>query len=178
VARDLAAIGHDVVGVDGSPTLIAAAREAAPEMELHLADAAALPSADASFGIVVAFMSLHDIDDLRGAVRETARVLAPGGRLCIAIVHPVTAVGSFVTREATSPFVIDGSYLDERPVGGTFARDGLTMTFASVHRPLQTYADALAASGLLIERLRELGEDDPRWRRIPRFLHLRAVKPA
>ena len=178
VTRDLAVLGHDVVGVDSSATLIAAAREADYEMELHLADAAALPFSDASFGIVVAFMSLHDIDDLSGAVREIARVLVPGGRLCLAIVHPLASVGSFVTREPTSPFVIDGSYLDEHRAGGTFERDGLTMTFASVHRPLQTYADAFAASGLLIERLRELGEDDPRWRRVPRFLHLRAVKPS
>src|SRR5215831_18745532 len=83
VTRDLAALGHDVVGVDSSPTLVAAAREADHEMELHLADAAALPFADASFGLVVAFMSLHDIDDLFGAVGETARVLVPGGRLCL-----------------------------------------------------------------------------------------------
>ncbi|HKC77611.1 MAG TPA: class I SAM-dependent methyltransferase, partial [Gaiellaceae bacterium] len=62
LARDLAALGHDVVGVDASPTMIAAARAAAPGLELHVADAAALPFADASFGLVVAFMSLQDID--------------------------------------------------------------------------------------------------------------------
>ena len=51
-ARDLAARGYDVVGVDASPTMLAAAREAAPELELHLADAAALPLDDASFELV------------------------------------------------------------------------------------------------------------------------------
>jgi ubiquinone/menaquinone biosynthesis C-methylase UbiE len=86
LARDLAAQGHDVVGVDASPTMLAAAQEASPEMELHLADAADLPFPDASFALVVAFMSLQDVDDLAGAVRESARVLATGGRLCLAIV--------------------------------------------------------------------------------------------
>jgi hypothetical protein len=49
-----------------------------------------------------------------------------------------------------------------------------------------TYAEGIAAAGLLIERLREpalpplgvTGEHSPRWRRIPLFLHVRAVKPA
>jgi ubiquinone/menaquinone biosynthesis C-methylase UbiE len=86
LARDLAALGHSVVGVDVSETMIEAAQQAAPEMQLQLADAAALPFPDSSFGLVVAFMSLQDIDDLGGALREAARVLSPGGRLCLAIV--------------------------------------------------------------------------------------------
>ena len=186
LTRDLAARGYDVIGVDASPTMLAAARESAPEMELHLADAAALPLDDASFELVVAFMSFQDVDDLAAAVGEAGRVLAPGGRLCLAIVHPVNSAGSFVRRTADSPFVIEGSYLDESLADETFERDGLAMRFVSRHRPLETYVDALAANGLLIERLREPKQPDSpldsehtgRWRRIPLFLHLRAVKLA
>ncbi len=186
LARDLAALGHDVAGVDASPTLLAAARESAPEMELHLADAAALPFADASFGLAVAFMSLQDVDDLRGAIREAARVLVPLGRLCIAIVHPLNSAGAFAERAAGAPFVIERSYLDEFRTDATFERDGLAMRFVSRHVPLETYVEELATHGLLVERLREpkLPErafSDPsgeRWRRVPLFLHLRAVKPA
>jgi SAM-dependent methyltransferase len=185
LARDLAALGHEVVGVDASPTMIAAAREAAPEMELHVADAADLPLPDASFGLVVAFMSLQDVDDLAGAVGELARVLVPGGRLCLAIVHPLNSAGAFAVRDADAPFVIEGSYLDERRTDATFERDGLAMRFVSRHTPLETYVEELAGRGLLVERLREpklpeTGFNDPtgvRWRRIPLFLHLRAVKP-
>jgi SAM-dependent methyltransferase len=189
LSRDLAALGHDVAGVDFSPTMIAAAREAAPEMELHVADAADLPFDDASFGIVVAFMSLQDIDDLAGAVREAARVLGPGGRLCIAIVHPFSSAGSLKAREPDAPFVVEGSYLDERQTDLAVERDGLTMRFVSRHTPLETYVQALAANGLLVELLREpklpdsgfyAGEDalsGRRWQRIPIFLHLRAIKP-
>jgi len=186
LTRDLAGLGHDVVGVDASPTLLAAAREASPGMELHLADAADLPFAHASFGLVIAFMSLQDVDDLPGALREAARVLAPGGRLCIAIVHPLNSAGTFTSRTVDSPFVIDGSYLDESITDETFERDGLAMRFVSRHRPLETYTELLTANGLAIERLREPalpeagfnGEHGARWRRIPLFLHLRAVKLA
>jgi SAM-dependent methyltransferase len=186
LARDLAALGHDVVGVDLSPAMVAAAREAAPEMELHVADAAALPFEDGSFGLVVAFMSLQDVDDLRGAIREAARVLAPGGRLCLAIVHPLNSAGKFVEREADARFLIEGSYLDDRATDLTVDRDGLVMRFVSRHTPLETYVEELAARGLLVERLREPklpesgfnGPSGARWRRIPLFLHLRAVKPA
>ena len=186
LARDLAALGHDVVGIDVSPTMLAAAREAAPAMELHLADAADLPFADGSFGLVVAFMSFQDVDDLDGAVRSAARVLAPGGRLCLAIVHPLNSAGSFASRTATSPFVIERSYLDESVTDEAFDRDGLAMRFVSRHRPLQTYTELLAANGFLIERLREPAvpeaglrvEHSLRWQRVPLFLHLRALKPA
>lgn len=155
-------------------------------MEIHIADAAELPLPDASVGLVVAFMSLQDVDDLEGAIREVARVLMPGGRLCLAIVHPVNSAGSFTSRTPDSPFVIEGSYLAECVTDETFERDGLAMRFVSRHRPLQTYTEALARNGLLIERLREpmlpeaalSSAHSRRWQRLPLFLHMRAVKPA
>jgi SAM-dependent methyltransferase len=185
LARDLAALGHDVVGVDLSPTMVTAAREAAPEMELHVANAAALPFEDGSYGLVVAFMSLQDVDDLPGTIREAGRVLVPGGRFCLAIVHPFSSAGKFAEREADAPFVIEGSYLDESRTDLTVERDGLVMRFVSRHAPLETYVDELTAAGLLIERLREpklpdsgfVDSSGRRWQRMPLFLHLRALKP-
>ena len=70
LSRDLKELGHWMVAVDVSPTMVAAAQEADAELETHLADAAALPFADAAFDCVVAFMSLQDVDDLEGAVTE------------------------------------------------------------------------------------------------------------
>jgi SAM-dependent methyltransferase len=187
LARDLAALGHDVVGVDASPTLLAAAREASPDLEFHLADAASLPIPDGAFGLVVAFMSLQDVDNLDATIHEAARVLAPGGRLCVAIVHPLNSAGVFADDDVgDSPFLIHGSYLDASPYTEEVERDGYTMHFESVHRPLQAYTEALTVAGLLIEQLREprlpghaaASERSERWRRIPLFLHLRALKPA
>ena len=185
LSRDLAALGHTIVGIDASPTMLGAAREAAPEIETHLADAAALPFPDGAFDCVVAFMSLQDVDDLEGALRESARVLEPGGRLCVAIVHPINSAGAFESDDPASRFVIDGSYLDAFRYVQEIERDGMPMTFVSDHRPLQAYANAIAQAGLLIELLREpavpeaaiVAPRSRRWQRVPLFLHARAVKP-
>ena len=185
LSRHLEVLGHEVVGVDASETLLAAAREADPEFEVHAADAAALPFDDAVFDLVVAFMSLQDVDDLEGAVRESSRVLERGGRFCLAIVHPFNSAGTFESREPDSPFVIEGSYLELSYYADELERDGLAMTFTSAHRPLEAYTEALAGAGFLIERLREppvpeqaiAQESARRWQRLPLFLHLRALKP-
>jgi SAM-dependent methyltransferase len=185
LSRDLKALGHDVVGVDASPTMLDAARAADPEIETLLADAARLPLPDGAFDRAIAFMSLQDVDDLEGALREAARVLEPQGRLCIAIVHPLNSAGRFESEAAGSPFVVEGSYLDRSAYADDLSRDGLEITFVSAHRPLQAYTDGLHDAGLLIERLREppvperaIARDRTRrWQRVPMFLHLRALKP-
>jgi SAM-dependent methyltransferase len=162
--------------------LVTAARAADPSMDIRLADAAALPLDDASADLAVAFMSLHDIDAMPRAIGEIARILQPGGRLCLAIVHPINSAGGFERSEADAPFVIKGSYLHPFPYSDTVERDGLTMTFHSQHRPLEAYFSALEDAGFLVEALRETGipeeaiasEASRRWQRVPLFLHLRA----
>lgn len=180
LARDLKAAGYGVVGVDGSSTLIGHAREADPDGDYRVADAAALPVADASFDIVTAFMSLQDVDDLQGSVREIARGLRTGGRACLAVVHPINSAGKFEDRTSTARFIVRDSYFETRRYSDTVERDGLRMTFTSFHRPLQAYANALEEAGLLIERLVEVPDStDPpgdRWQRMPLFLHLRVRK--
>ena len=178
--RDLKARGYAVTGVDGSPTMIDFATEADPEGDYRVADAAQLPFNDASFGVITAFMSLHDVDDLDGVAREIGRVLLPGGHTCLAIVHPISSAGRFEERRPDARFIIGDSYFEARRYADDIERDGLPMKFSSFHRPLQAYAAALEAAGLLIERLAEIPDDtDPpgdRWQRIPIFLHIRAVK--
>lgn len=176
LTRHLASLGHRIVGIDVSPTLVAAARELAPDMELHVADAAALPFDDASFDQVVSFMCLHDVDDLGGAVREMARVLEPGGVACLAIVHPLNSAGRF---EKHGRFVIRGSYLASFRTTDVVERDELTMTFESQHRPISAYVDALATAGFVVDALREpVTASHDSWSRVPLFLHLRARKLA
>jgi SAM-dependent methyltransferase len=176
LCRDLKALGYEVVGVDSSPTLVAAAHAADPSLEVHEADAASLPFDDASFDLVVAFMSLQDIDDMVGAAGEAARILVAGGALCLAIVHPLNSAGAFESREDDSPFVIRGSYLDHAHYTDRVEREGYEMEFGSVHRPLEAYVRALADAGFVIEDLREpkTALATQRWMRIPLFMHIRA----
>jgi SAM-dependent methyltransferase len=185
LSRDLKALGHSVVAVDASPAMTAAARTADPELEVALADAADLPLDDSSFDLVVAFMSLQDIGRFERAIAEAGRVLEPGGRLCLAVVHPFNSAGRFEGEEEGSPFVVRGSYLSRFFYEDRIEREGLEMTFVSEHRPIEAYVEALADAGLLVERLRETDVPDAairrprsrRWQRLPLFLHIRALKP-
>ena len=183
LARDLKELGHRIAGIDSSPSLVAAAREFDPSMDLGLADAAALPLDGACADLVVAFMSHQDIDRMPTAIREAARVLESSGRLCLAIVHPINSAGSFEEATADEHFVIKGDYLHAFQYADAVERDGLTMTFNSQHRPLEAYFIALEKAGFLVEALREpsvpeyaivSGRTGRRWQRIPLFLHLRA----
>lgn len=180
LSRHLKELGHTVLAVDRSPTMVRHAREADSELDVREADAAALPLDDGAADLVVSFMSLMNTDDLGGAVREASRVLAPGGRYCVATVHPLNSAGGFVSREPNAAFVIEGSYFDRFDKEVPVERDGLRMTFLDAHRPLEEYFRAFQDAGLAVERLCEIPDtsDDEgaaRWRRIPLFLHLRAA---
>ena len=180
LSRHLAGMGYDVRGADRSQAMIAAAREVDPSIEFDLADAAALPYDDGSFDLVIAFLSLMDMDDMHAAIRECARVLVPDGRLCLAVVHPINAAGTFQDES----FVIAGSYLDSSIYREPASRNGLEMTFVGRHVPLETYVEELADAGFVIERLREPAvpehaiekERDRRWQRVPLFMHIRAAR--
>lgn len=179
--RDLKERGYDVIGVDASPTLIEHAKAADPKGDYRVADAAELPLADASVQLVTALLSLHDMDNMEGAVREASRVLMSGGHLCAAVVHPMNSAGKFASSTPDAPFIIRESYFEQRRYADAVERDGLRMTFTSRHRPLEAYFAALESAGLLVERLTEVPDTtDPagdRWQRMPLFLHLRAFKP-
>jgi SAM-dependent methyltransferase len=185
LSRDLKRVGHEIVGVDAAASMLVAAREVDPQIETYLADAAALPFDDDAFDCVVAFMSLQDIDDFGGAIKEAARVLEAGGHFCFAIVHPLNSSGVFEGDQGDSPFVIAGSYLAHSYYSDNVSRDGLEIDFVSAHRPIEAYTEALAEAGLLIERVREPALPDHaltkphsrRWQRLPLFLHVRALKP-
>jgi SAM-dependent methyltransferase len=186
LSRDLTRLGHRVIGVDSSPTLVEAARRADAEGDYRCASATMLPLQDATCDLAVAFMSLQDVDDLTAAVGEMSRVLISGGTACIAIVHPLNSAGKFENDSVDSPFVIDASYLDEFHYADDIEWNGLRMVFHSKHRPLEAYSRALEECGFLIDAIREhripeegfSSDKSARWQRIPYFLHVRARKQA
>jgi SAM-dependent methyltransferase len=185
LARHLKTLGHTVLAVDRAPTMVRHAHEADPELDVREADARALPLDGGAADLVVSFMSLMNTDDLYEAVREAARVLAPNGRYCVAITHPIATAGAF-DSEAAGRFTIEGSYFEQATKEVLVERDGLQMTFLDAHRPLEDYFRALEEAGLLAERVHEVGDGldalqiAPGRRRahIPLFLHIRAVRPS
>jgi SAM-dependent methyltransferase len=168
VGRALSALGHQVIGIELSATLAGAARHAEPALTVARADAAALPIADGAANLVVACMSLQDIDDLNSAVHETARVLRAGGQFCIAIVHPFASAEDHSTLDTGIPMITQ-SYLRERRYEDHVERDGSSMTFDSQHRPLGSYITAFADAGFVLSALREFGRRPIPWLLVARL---------
>ena len=179
VTRDLGQRGHKVTAVDAVQDLLKLAREADQDSAYLRCDAANLPFAAESFDLAVFYNSLMDIDDMDGALREAARVLRPGGKLCACVTHPIPDAGKFTSHDADSPLVIEGDYLGPRRwVHIPIERDGLQMEFAGWAYSFEGYFAALERAGFAVEAVREPARDpeDARWMRIPLFLMWRAVK--
>jgi SAM-dependent methyltransferase len=174
VSREVKQLGYEVVGVEGSETLAAAAREADPDFEVHVADAGAIPLDDDSFDLVVASLMLMNVDDLAKILDEVARVLKPGGALVASVVHPVNSLGD------AGPNV---GYFNEVRYSEMLTEGDAWLTLHETHRPLSAYTEALADRGFVIERLVEpqpdadyLGAhpDAARWLQRPAFMLFRA----
>lgn len=86
ISRYLTDRGGRVVGVDLSPQMISQGRAAHPDLDLSVASITDLPHGDASFGgVVLWYSTIHlSAPELRRALEEAKRVLAPGGHLLVA----------------------------------------------------------------------------------------------
>ena len=86
-AEFLARRGHQVIGVDSSPDMLAHARRRVPDGEFHLAELDRLPLPDDSADVIVCALALVHVPRLQPVLAEFARVLRPGGDLVISDVH-------------------------------------------------------------------------------------------
>lgn len=93
-----------VVGIDYAlPMLAGAIRRfrQRPDVELHHADAAALPFPDADFDSINVANAIHCFPDIDGALRDMFRVLKPGGRLAANVLLFPQVGPDFLRRAAT-----------------------------------------------------------------------------
>jgi len=93
-ARRVGAEGR-VVGLDLNPRMLAVARRLAPEIEWRQGDAGDLPFEDGSFDLVASQYAAMFFPDPALALREMWRVLAPGGRLAVAVCGPLADAGGY-----------------------------------------------------------------------------------
>ena len=80
-----ARVGADggVVGVDASERMLARARSGGSAASFEVADALALPFADASFDAATIGFGLRNLADYRRGLAEMRRVVRPGGRVVV-----------------------------------------------------------------------------------------------
>jgi SAM-dependent methyltransferase len=106
-----AAAGGHVVGFDLTPELLQAGRELAAEAQVEIewleGNAEALPVPDESFDVAVSVFGCMFAPRHRVAAAELARVLRPGGRLCVTAWTPQGSMGEF--------FRTIGAYLPRPP---------------------------------------------------------------
>jgi SAM-dependent methyltransferase len=181
VSRDLAALGHRVLGVDSSTALVRYAREADAAGSYVVADGATVPCAAASFDLAVAYNSLQVVSDMFGTVAEAARLLRPGGHFCFCVSHPVTDIGRFVGADDNQVFALRQPYFESQRVDDSVEMNGLPMRFRGWTYTLEDYFAALESAGLAVERVREprpsgASERFEKWRRVPLFMMARTVK--
>lgn len=77
-----------VTGVDFSAGMLGEASRRGTDINWVRASALALPFDEASFDAVTSTEAFHWFPDQQAALRECHRVLAPGGRLIVALVNP------------------------------------------------------------------------------------------
>ena len=88
VSARLASAGHDVLGVDATPEMLALAREKVPGAEFVQGRLEELPVQDAAFDLVVCCLALDHCADVAPAIAELGRAARPGGRVVISDIHP------------------------------------------------------------------------------------------
>jgi SAM-dependent methyltransferase len=115
--------------------MIAVARELAPSIDWREGVAESLPFADRSFDAVVSQFGLMFFSDRHQALGEMMRVLAPDGRLVVAVWDAIEHIPAYATLV---------TILEEE--AGRAAADALRAPFALGHR--DALATLLAAAAL------------------------------
>jgi ubiquinone/menaquinone biosynthesis C-methylase UbiE len=195
--------GARYTGVDASPRLVQIARKrhgragpgAAPRFLLGDArELRAVPGlSEGEFDAVAFLLSIQDMDQMERVLESAAWALKPGGRVAMVLTHP-----AFRVPRQSGWGWDEGRRLHYRrvdhyltplrvPMKTLPGKEGKVVT-RSFHRPVGAYINALAACGLLVDRMseipghkanappeRERAAEQAR-REIPLFLGLRARK--
>jgi SAM-dependent methyltransferase len=134
---------------------VQAADRSGVRVPLALCDAMALPFADGGFDIVcTAFGAVPFVADSARVMRETARVLRPGGRFVFSITHPMRWV--FLDDPGENGLVAVHSYFDRRPYVETDDND--VPTYVEQHRTVGDRVRELVAAGFAVRDIVE-----PEW---------------
>jgi SAM-dependent methyltransferase len=186
-SRMLGERGARTVGIDPIAPMIEAAQSRDPRGAYVRTGAEALPFRDASFDLVVSYITLVDIVLFREAIAECVRVLAPGSRLLVANLGFTSCAlpGREWARDESGKKLHKQLDHYASEFEQILAWSGIRIS--NWHRPLSSYMQAYLAHGLALrEFLEPVPEDqslrdDPWWEdffRVPDFNVMLWEKPA
>jgi SAM-dependent methyltransferase len=144
--------GWDVTGIDPTHALLDEARRHDPAGHYEEGAAEALTFADGAFDLVVSYLSLIDIPDMRRAIAEMSRVLAPGGALLVAHLNGFATSGGWIKDAGGRRlhFAFD-HYLEERSRWEAWRG----IRILNHHRPLSAYIQTFLGQGLTLTHFDE-----------------------
>jgi SAM-dependent methyltransferase len=187
------------LGIDASPTLIAAATSRARPLERYrLGDARALSKVlgDERFDHAALVMALQDLDPIQPVLAGIAAAVRPGGRVVMVMTHPVFRIPRRTTWGFDEDTGVQYRRLDgylspmRLPIRTHPGMPNDTTATSTFHRPLHTYLNACGAAGLGIIACEELcshrrgtkgprfGAEDRAAKEFPVFLVLTAQRLA
>jgi len=185
LARRLAALGAQVVGIDSTASQVVEAHRRAGGVRYARAGADRVPCRDGAFDAVVMCLVIEHIEHIEPPIAEIARVLEPDGVFLLLLNHPLLQtpgsgwIDDHILEEQywrVGPYLPDDSRVEE-------VAPGVELPF--MHRPLYRYIRAMGEVGLLTENMHEPspppGFLDAAWEyreaaSIPRLMAIRARK--
>lgn len=161
-ARAFAKAGATVIASDIGKELIDVAKEKGGGPTYHVS-----PAEDLSWvkpysqDVVVAVLTLQNMEKIEPVMKEVARVLKKGGRFIFVLNHPAFRIPKAThwgfDENASTQYRRVDAYLSARKEKMDMhpGRKGSTSFTYSFHRSLQDYMKSIRAAGLAITRLEE-----------------------
>lgn len=190
--------GVAAVGVDSAAALLHLARKRSdPAIEFYSGDARDLAAVrelqGKTFDAAACVLAIQDMDPIAPVFEGTSRLLAPGGRLVLAMMHPAFRVPKqsawgWDMKQGVQYRRIDRYLLPRKEPIVTHPGSAPAQHTWTFHRPIEAYVKALARAGLFIDAMEEwvshkVSDSGPRAaaenvarREVPMFLALRARK--
>ena len=165
LGRYLGEAGQQVVGVDASPSLIAAAIARAGSREKYvLGDARSLEKVlpGERFDHAALVLAVQDLDPIEPVFTGIRQLVKPGGRLVIVMTHPCFRIPKRTSwgfdEENGVQFRRLEGYMSplSLPIRTHPGQVANTSSTTSFHRPMNHYLNALGATGLAVVGCEEL----------------------
>jgi SAM-dependent methyltransferase len=164
--------GAQVAGLDASPDSVKLARGRAPQGDFRIGDMERLPWSDGSFDIVTGFNSFQFAGNPVAALSQAFRVLAPGGKMGIAIFSRreenqqsriMAAVGALAPPQSAGgpgPFALSapGAAESAMEAAGLHLLDSGEISIVLTFPTVEAASQALLAGGTGARAIQHSGE--------------------